>query len=206
MSKKQSLLMPLQGLRRRIPACSPGDPPGSEIWGHPRGDRATPVLPWEGLGASLGLLCWPQGWEGEQRTSGKPGREECPSCQAHSSEQIFISTSPCTEELLWGGWDGNGAAGGGSARIAPSSAPSSTSSMLDSFPNVKLQKMLICLSVQSHSFHHHCGNNSNLIIASAGSENTHSSQQLSTSISVGHSCSAGSPPRLPGTTEDSHLS
>lgn len=42
MSKKQSLLMPLQGLRRRIPACSPGDLPASEIWGDPQRGQGHP--------------------------------------------------------------------------------------------------------------------------------------------------------------------
>lgn len=201
--------MPLQGLRRRIPACSPGDLPASEIWGHPQRGQGHPCPALGGARVQPGAALLATGvgrraenfWE-----AGEGGMSLLPSSLLGADIYFHISMHKLSLCQSRGGWDGNGAAGAGSAWVVPSSAPSSISSMLDSSPNAKLQKMLMCLSVKSHCFHHRCGNNSNLIIAGAGSENTHSSQQLSTSIPVGHSCSAGSPPRLPGTTEDSHLS
>lgn len=73
--------MPLQELRegsQHVPwvtslALRSGATPGGDRV-TPGGDRAIPVLPWWGggglggtLGTARGLLCWPQGWEGEQR-------------------------------------------------------------------------------------------------------------------------------------------
>lgn len=135
MSKKQSLLMPLQELRRRSLALSLGDLPGSELWGHPGGDRATSVLPWRGgdglggaLGTAWGLLCWPEGWQGEHSNLWEAEEGGFPSRQTRSFEQIFISIFPCTsraaplpEQRSALGRDGMETR---SAQIVPSSAPS----------------------------------------------------------------------------------
>lgn len=152
--------MPLQGLKRRIPACSLGDPSGSVIRGHPRRGQGHPVLPCRGgtLGTAWALLSSPAGWEGEHRNFWKLRGGGISLLPNSPFEQIFISVFPRTssaeplsEQRSCSGWDcdGIGLQEAGSAWIVPSSASlpgsSSISRMLNLSPNVKLQKMLICL-------------------------------------------------------------
>lgn len=121
LSKKQSLLIPLQELKRRIPACSLGDLYGSVSQGYPRksspplGDHAPAPggLRWSpaprGRGAAMPRL---QGGKQRELLGSRGGRNFPPAKLAHLCSYLFSYLPFASradallrraEELLWVG-------------------------------------------------------------------------------------------------------